>query len=108
MAERVLRIGLAGIGSVSRQVLPEVEAAENVKLAAVADVREEALERCAERYGCETYTSVEAMSESPNVDAVWICTPNMFHAEHAIIAASHGKHVICEKPMAVSLEQAKE
>jgi len=68
----------------------------------------EALDRCRERYGCETYLTVEAMCESPNVDAVWICTPNLYHAEHAIIAAEHSKHVICEKPMAVSLDQAKE
>jgi phthalate 4,5-cis-dihydrodiol dehydrogenase len=104
----VLRIGLAGIGSVSRQVLPELETAENVKLTAVADVRQEALDFCSQRYGCETYTSVEDMSASPNVDAVWICTPNMYHAEHTIIAAEHGKHVICEKPMAVTLDQARE
>ena len=106
--ESVLRIGLAGIGSVSRQVLPELETAANVKLTAVADIRQEALDRCRERYGCETYTSVEAMCQSPNVDAIWICTPNMYHAEHTIIAAEHGKHVICEKPMAVTLDHAKE
>jgi phthalate 4,5-cis-dihydrodiol dehydrogenase len=108
MKEPVLRMGLAGIGSVSRTVLPELEHAPNVKLAAVADVRQEPLDRCREKYGCETYSSVEAMCEDPNVDAIWICTPNMFHAEHAIIAAEHGKHVICEKPMAINLEQAQQ
>lgn len=107
MNEPVLKVGLAGIGSVSRTVLPELEGASNVKLAAVADVRQEPLDRCREKYGCETYTSVEAMCEDPNVDAIWICTPNMFHADHAIIAAEHGKHVICEKPMALNLDQAQ-
>jgi phthalate 4,5-cis-dihydrodiol dehydrogenase len=106
--EKVLRIGLAGIGSVSRQVLPELETAANVKLTAVADIRQEALDNCRERYGCATYTTVEAMCEDPNVDAIWICTPNMYHSEHTIIAAEHGKHVICEKPMAVTLDAAKE
>ncbi len=106
-ADKVLRVGLAGVGSVSRTILPEIEAAPNVKLAAVADIRQEPLDRCRERYGAEGYTSVEAMCEDPNIDAVWICTPNMHHAEHAVIAAEHGKHVICEKPMAVTLDQAK-
>jgi phthalate 4,5-cis-dihydrodiol dehydrogenase len=50
------------------------------------------------------YDSVEAMCGNENVDAVWIATPNDFHAEHAITAAAHGKHVVCEKPMALSLE----
>jgi len=105
---RELKVGLAGVGSVSRTILPEIEQAQNVKLVAVADVRQEPLDRCKEKYGAEGYTSVEAMCEDPNVDAVWICTPNMHHAEHAIIAAEHGKHVICEKPMAVTLGQADE
>ena len=105
--ERELRIGLAGVGSVSRMVLPEIEAASNVRLAAVADIRQEPRDRCRELYGAEGYASVEAMCEDPNVDAVWICTPNMHHAEHAIIAAEHGKHVICEKPMALNLDQAQ-
>jgi len=105
--EPVLRVGLAGVGSVSRTILPEIEAVPNVKLTAVADIRQEPLDRCRARYGVETYTSVEQMCESPNVDAVWVCTPNMLHAEHAIMAAEHGKHVICEKPMAVTMEQAE-
>ncbi|HEY3117127.1 MAG TPA: Gfo/Idh/MocA family oxidoreductase [Chloroflexota bacterium] len=107
MKEPVLRVGLAGVGSVSRTILPEIESIPNVKLAAVADVRQEPLDRCREKYGAEGFTSVEAMCESPDIDAVWICTPNMFHAEHAVLAAEHGKHVICEKPMAVTLDQAK-
>jgi phthalate 4,5-cis-dihydrodiol dehydrogenase len=106
-ADPVLRVGLAGVGSVSRTILPEIEAAPNVKLAAVADVRQEPLDWCNERYGARGYTSVEAMCEDPDIDAVWICTPNMYHAEHAVIAAERGKHVICEKPMAVTLDQAR-
>ncbi|MYK33989.1 MAG: hypothetical protein F4045_02450 [Chloroflexi bacterium] len=103
----VLRVGLAGLGSVSRTILGSVDTIENVKLTAVADIRQEPLDAAREKYGVETFDSVEAMCESPNVDAVWVCTPNLFHAEHTIIAAERGKHVICEKPMAVTLEQAQ-
>ncbi len=103
----VLRVGLAGLGSVSRTILGSVDTIEDVKLTAVADIRQEPLDAAREQYGVETFDSVEAMCESPNVDAVWVCTPNPFHAEHTIIAAEHGKHVICEKPMAVTLEQAQ-
>ena len=103
----VLRVGLAGLGSVSRTILGSVDTIEDVKLTAVADIRQEALDAAREKYGVETFDSVEAMCESPDVDAVWVCTPNLFHSEHTIIAAEHGKHVICEKPMAVTLEQAQ-
>ena len=106
--EPTLRVGLAGLGSVSRTILHNIQTIENVRLTAVADIRQEPLDRAEAQYGVETYDSVEAMCESPNVDAVWVCTPNLFHTEHTIIAAEHGKHVICEKPMAISLEQAQE
>ena len=105
--EPTLRVGLAGLGSVSRTILYNIQTIENVQLTAVADVRQEPLERARAQYGVETYDSVEAMCESTNVDAVWVCTPNLYHTEHTIIAAEHGKHVICEKPMAIDLEQAQ-
>ncbi len=106
--EPTLRVGLAGLGSVSRTILHNIQTIENVRLTAVADIRQEPLDRAEAQYGVETYDSVEAMCESPDVDAVWVCTPNLFHTEHTIIAAEHGKHVICEKPMAITLEQAQE
>lgn len=106
--EPELKVGLAGLGSVSRTILHNIQTIPNVKLTAVADVRQEPLDRAREQYGVDTYTSVEAMCESSNVDAIWVCTPNLFHTEHTIIAAEHGKHVICEKPMAVTLDQAQE
>ena len=106
--EPTLRVGLAGLGSVSRTILYNIQNIENVQLTAVADVRQEPRDRAKAQYGVETYDSVEAMCESPNVDAVWVCTPNLFHTEHTIIAAEHGKNVICEKPMAITLEQAQE
>ena len=105
--DSVLKVGLAGVGSVSRTILSNIETIPGVQLTGIADVRQEALDTVGKKYGVDTFTSVEAMCESPNVDAVWICTPNQFHAEHTITAAEHGKHVICEKPMAVTLEQAQ-
>jgi phthalate 4,5-cis-dihydrodiol dehydrogenase len=62
-----------------------------------------------ERYGRRVamHDSVEAMCASPDVDAVWVASPNAQHAEHTIAAARHGKHVICEKPMAVSLDDCR-
>lgn len=75
-------------------------------LAAGADVRPEALAEFEAKYRAKVYPSVQAMCDSGEIDAVWIATPNVHHAEHAVIAAECGKHVIVEKPMAVSLEEA--
>ena len=105
--DSVLKVGLAGVGSVSRTILSNIETIPGVQLTGIADIRQEALDTVGKKYGVDTFTSVEAMCESANVDAVWVCTPNQFHAEHTITAAEHGKHVICEKPMAVTLEQAQ-
>lgn len=100
----VLRLGIAGLGTASPNVLPEMAAHAHYRITAAADLRQEALDRFAGEYGGETYSSVEAMCASANVDAVYILTPNRFHAEHAITAAEHGKQVFADKPMALSLE----
>jgi len=105
-----LRLGIAGTGIAALQVLPHLAAlAGKVELAALADVRRANMDFFCERYGraVPMYDSVEAMCASPEVDALWVASPNSLHAEHTIAAARHGKHVICEKPMAVSLDDCR-
>ena len=105
-----LRLGIAGAGIAALQVLPHLAALRGrLALAALADVRRENMEFFCERHGARVpmYESVEEMCASRDVDAVWVASPNALHAEHTIAAARHGKHVICEKPMAVSLAQCK-
>jgi phthalate 4,5-cis-dihydrodiol dehydrogenase len=103
-----LRIGIAGLGIAARQVLPGFEQVQGVQLAAVADTRPEEVARWKEAFGVEGFSDVADMCKHGAVDAVWVATPNNLHAEHAVLVADHGKHVICEKPMAVTLEQADE
>ena len=86
--------------------MPGLASHPDVKLTAAADLRQSALDQFAADFGGETYTSVEALCSSPNVDAVYILTPSRLHAEHAIIAAEHGKQVLLDKPMALTLEDA--
>src|SRR5579871_2165358 len=101
-----LRIGLAGLGAAARQVMPGFETVDGVKFTAVADVRADETARWKERFGVDTFSSVEDLCRYGDVDAVYIATPNHVHAEHTIIAAEHGKHVICEKPMAITMEES--
>jgi phthalate 4,5-cis-dihydrodiol dehydrogenase len=61
-----------------------------------------------ERYtGTKVYDTAEGLMADPDVDAVWISTPNRFHAPHTIMALNAGKHVVVEKPMAISLDEGK-
>lgn len=99
---------MAGLGIAARQVLPSFQQVEGTALTAVADVRGDELARFRETYGVATFDSVQAMCESDLVDAVWIATPNTLHKEHTVLAATNGKHVICEKPMALSLAECDE
>src|SRR5689334_15487451 len=100
----IMRVGVIGLGFASTVMLPELAANPRVKITAGADVRPAALERFASEFGAETYAGAEDLCRSPNVDAVYILSPNRFHAQHAIAAAEAGKQVMADKPMALTLE----
>ena len=76
-----------------------------IELVAAADPRDEARARFAAEYGGLAYPSVDALCADADIDAVYVATPHEFHAENAITAARNGKHVLVEKPMALSLEE---
>lgn len=106
----MLRLGIIGIGIAAEQVLPNIGAiADTVRLTAVADVRKEALKAFGTRYpDVALFGSIEELCACDDVDVVWISTPNEYHAKHAVMAARSGKHVVCEKPMAISVEECNE
>jgi phthalate 4,5-cis-dihydrodiol dehydrogenase len=97
---------MAGLGIAARQVLYGFDVVEGAKFTAAADIRQDELARYEQRFGVKAFTSVEAMAKSDACDVIWVATPNDLHAEHAILAAEHGKHVICEKPMATTIAEA--
>jgi phthalate 4,5-cis-dihydrodiol dehydrogenase len=105
---RQLKLGIAGIGVGASEMLPAMEDMAEIDLMAGADVVPQTLVRFKERYpNVRTYDSVAKMCDDPDVEAVWVASPNRFHAEHVVIAAERGKHIVVEKPMALSLEQAE-
>jgi phthalate 4,5-cis-dihydrodiol dehydrogenase len=101
----VLRLGMAGLGVASTQIVPPISKLPFIKITAAADMRTDAVAKFRAQYQAEGYTNVEELCASPNVDAVYIATPNSLHAEHAITAAKHKKHIIVEKPMAMNLAE---
>ena len=109
MAEKI-RLGVAGVGIAALQVLRDLQKLANeIELTALADIRRDNMEHFVGLFGkpVTLFDNVEEMCHSKLVDAVWVATPNAYHAEHTIAAARNGKHVICEKPMAVTLEQCQ-
>ncbi|HEU4345742.1 MAG TPA: Gfo/Idh/MocA family oxidoreductase, partial [Candidatus Binatia bacterium] len=103
----VLRLGMAGLGVASTQILPSLSRLPYLTVSAAADLRSDALRKFREAYDGEVFTSVEEMCQSPNVDFIYVATPNERHAKHVIAAAERGKHVIVEKPMALSIEECE-
>ena len=107
-SSRKLKLGIVGIGVGASEILPQMEQIPEFDLVAAADVNPRVLETFKQRYGSRTYDSIEKLCADPDVEAVWVSTPNRFHAPHTIFAANHGKHVVVEKPMAISLQEAEQ
>lgn len=89
-------------------MVPALQRHPNVRLTAVSTRNEERGRKFAQDFPVEVYRTIEELCEGDEVDAVYLATPTQLHKEHAITAAEHGKHVIVEKPMAVTLEEAGE
>jgi phthalate 4,5-cis-dihydrodiol dehydrogenase len=104
---KTTRFGIAGIGNEGSGIIPHLLRNENVEFAGAADLRLDALDALrGDHPSIQTFDSIRGMCASGAVDAIWIATPNPFHAEHAIAAAENGVHVVLEKPMAVTLDEA--
>jgi phthalate 4,5-cis-dihydrodiol dehydrogenase len=101
---RKLRVGVAGLGRAFTIMLPTFTADPRVVLVAAADPRPEARARFAVDFSANAHEPVEALCADPAVEIVYVATPHQHHADHAILAARHGKHVLVEKPMALTLE----
>jgi UDP-N-acetylglucosamine 3-dehydrogenase len=104
-----LRVGVIGCGSIAQhRHLPEYKSNKNVEIVAVCDINEERAQAVAEKYGVKAYTNYEELVSSGLVDVVSVCTPNYLHAPISIAALNAGLHVLCEKPMATSKQEAEE
>lgn len=104
---RQLRVGVVGLGQGAAHALPAMHALPETLLVAGADPHERTQNAFASAYpGARVHASIAELVADPDVEAVWIATPNRFHCEHAVAAMRNGKHVLIEKPMAVTIEEA--
>ena len=99
------RVGIIGCGRIAQtRHIPEYLENENATIAGVFDLNMQRAQQLAATYGCKAYSSIEEMLADPEIDAVSVCVINTEHARVTIQALNAGKHVLCEKPMATTLE----
>ena len=104
-----IRLGTIGSGAIVRSILDNVKRTEGIELAAVYSRSDEKAKKLASDYGCSlTYTDMDAFLSDPNVNTVYIATPNLLHYEQAKKALLAGKHVILEKPFTTRRDHAEE
>lgn len=104
----MVKIAIIGVGNIAETHINAYLKNPNAELYAFCDINEKRLKAMGEKYGVERlYTNKDEMLKDPDIDAVSVCTWNSEHAPCTIAALNAGKHVLCEKPMATSVEEAK-
>lgn len=104
-----LNVGVIGCGSIAKyRHLPEYALNEHVNIAAVCDINEDRAKEIAKQYHAKCYTNYEELLADQEIAAVSVCTPNYLHAPVSIAALKAGKHVLCEKPMATTKQEAED
>jgi phthalate 4,5-cis-dihydrodiol dehydrogenase len=102
-----LRIGVAGLGRAFTIMLPTFRHDTRVQLVAAADPSAIARARFSSDFGAPAHASVADLCADPQVQVVYVATPHQLHREHVALAAAAGKHVLVEKPMAITLQECQ-
>ncbi|MDO4272180.1 MAG: Gfo/Idh/MocA family oxidoreductase [Eubacteriales bacterium] len=104
----MIRVGIIGCGKIAQvRHIPEYLANPGSKIMGYYDVNQERADMLAKKFGGSVYNNYEDMLDDPEIDAVSICTANKAHGKIAVEALKKKKHVLCEKPMATTLEECQ-
>jgi len=108
--EKKIRFGIIGAGTIAIEShIPAIKNAAGAELVAICRRNKKKANQLAKKFNVpEVYYGYRQLIKSKNVDAVIVATPNVYHKENTVAAAEEGKHVLCEKPMATNLKDAKE
>ena len=108
MAERRLAVGMVGLGVGASHILDHAGDSSLIEIRAGADVDPAVRARFHAAFpDAAVYESAEELAQDPNIEASWVATPNRFHSENAVTLANGGKHVVVQKPMAITMEEAE-
>jgi len=101
-----INIGVIGLGGISTAHIPTYISDQRVKLVAGCDIDKKWMEHRTNELGIKGYTDFYDLINDKSIDAVSVCLPNRYHKEATIAALEAGKHVLCEKPMAINATEA--
>ena len=104
---KTVSAGIIGLGSIGKVHLYNALHLKNINLVAVADISKKSRRLAADLGVKKQYSDYNELIQDPEIDCVLICLPTFLHAESAIEAARHGKHVLLEKPLAKNVEEGK-
>ena len=102
---KIWKIGIVGAGMIADFHAKAINSLPNARLTGIWNIRKEKAERMAQKHGVHGWDSLEEMMQSDETEIVMIATPSGAHMEPSIEAAAYGKHVLCEKPLEISLER---
>ena len=103
-----IKVGIIGCGKIAQvRHIPEYAANPHAEVYGFYDINRARAEELAVKYGGKAFASYQELLADPEIEAVSVCAANHAHAEIAIAALKAGKHVLCEKPMAISLEECE-
>lgn len=108
MESKIYRFAILGCGAIARVHAQAIASLENARLTGVYDQNAGQAEAFAREFGCRGFHSVEEMLADTEVDIVSICVPSGLHAQYAVMAARAKKHIVVEKPMAITARQLEE
>ncbi|UCU94963.1 Gfo/Idh/MocA family protein [Hydrogenophaga taeniospiralis] len=100
-----VRMGVLGLGRAFTLMVPTLSGDRRIQLAAGFDTNAAVTSTFAREFGGVAHVSAESLCADPNVEWIYVATPHQLHEEHVSLAAKHGKHVLVEKPMALSLAE---
>ena len=104
---RILKLAIVGLGGAAKQMMPSLLSHPHVKVTHAADPRPDARAAFVAEFSGKAFADPADLVASPDVDIVYIATPHQLHKEHVCLAARAGKHVIIEKPMALTLSDCE-
>src|ERR1041385_2170779 len=108
MKDGAIRIGTVGAGGFGLYALQQFTQIPGVELVAMAETHREAAFAMVQRFGIPDIQTLDALVARDDIDLIYIATPPFLHHPQALKALQAGKHVICEKPLALNLQQADE
>ena len=112
MSNKIVKIGIIGCGGIANgKHMPGLSKVGQAKMVAFCDIDLEKAEKAAKEFGSDeakVYTDYKELLKDKDIDVIHVCTPNLSHSFITIDALNSGKHVMCEKPMAKTAEEARE